>query len=183
MRKTLSISMAAVALAFGMTAYAQAPMNHMDHMQPMQHTTAASSDTRQHVNFPPEMRQHTLANMRDHLEALSAILSDMSAGQYAKAAQVAEARLGMDSPSAAGCKAEDASGKSQVSKPASMDHQMSRLMPEGMRTLGRAMHQAASDFAVESRKAGKSANPTQALAALAKVTQQCAACHASYKVQ
>lgn len=70
-----------------------------------------------------------------------------------------------------------------MSKPANMDHQMSQFMPEGMRNIGLSMHQAASDFAVEANKTGKSGNPKQALAALSKVTQQCAACHASYKVQ
>lgn len=183
MRTTLTISMTAIALAFGVTAYAQAPMHQMDHMQHMQQMATDSNDTRQQVNFPPEMRQHTLANMRDHLEALSEILSNMSAGQYAKAARVANARLGMDSPSAEGCKGEDTSGKLQMSKPANMDHQMAQFMPEGMRNIGLAMHQAASDFAVEANKAGKAGNPKQALAALSKVTQQCAACHASYKVQ
>lgn len=182
MRKTLTISLSAIALAFGVTAYAQAPMPQMDHTQHMQHM-AAGSDTRQQVNFPPEMRQHTLANMRDHLEALSEILSKMSVGQYSKAALVASTRLGMDSPSAEGCKDEDTSSKPQMSKPANIDHQMSQFMPEGMRKIGLSMHQAASDFAVEANKAGKSGNPKQALAALVKVTQQCTACHASYKVQ
>lgn len=179
MRTTLTISLSAIAMAFGVTAYAQTPMHQMDHAQHM----SAGSDIRQQVNFPPEMRQHTLANMRDHLEALSEILSKMSAGQYTKAAQVASTRLGMDSPSAEGCKAEDTSSKPQMSKPANMDHQMSQFMPEGMRNIGLSMHQAASDFAIEANKTGKSGSPKQALAALSKVTQQCAACHASYKVQ
>lgn len=183
MRKTLTISLSAIALAFGVTAYAQAPMHQMGNAQHMQHMAATSEDARQQVNFPPEMRQHVLANMRDHLEALSEILSKMAGGQYAKAAQVAGARLGLDSPSAEGCKGEGGSGKPQLSKPADMDHQMAQFMPEGMRHIGLAMHQAASDFAVEANKAGKSGSPKQALAALSKVTQQCAACHASYKLQ
>lgn len=183
MRTTLTIAMTAIGLASGITAHAEAPMHQMDHMQHMQHMAAASHDTRQQVSFPPEMRQHTLVNMRDHLEALSEILSNMSDGQYVKAAQVANARLGMDSPSAEGCKGEDTSSKPHMSKPANMDHQMAQFMPEGMRSIGLAMHQAASDFAVEANKAGKSGNPKQALAALSKVTQQCTACHASYKVE
>ncbi|RTL47397.1 MAG: hypothetical protein EKK46_17765 [Rhodocyclaceae bacterium] len=180
MRKTLTIFTTAIAAFFSFTAYAQDPMDHKQHMQ---HMAAAGSDTRQQVNFPPEMRQHTLTNMRDHLEALSGILSSMSAGKFAKAAQVASERLGMDSPSAEGCKSEETSGKPQMSKPMNMDHQMSQFMPEGMRNIGLAMHQAASDFAVEANKAGKSGNPKLALAALSKVAQQCVACHASYKVQ
>ncbi len=183
MPKTLTISMGAIALAFGVTAYAQAPMPQMDHAQHMKHMPVADNDARQQVNFPTEMRRHTLANMRDHLEALSDILAKMSAGQYAKAAQVASTRLGMDSPSAEGCKDEGGSGKPQMSKPANIDHQMAQFMPEGMRNIGLAMHQSASDFSVEANKAGKSGNSKQAMAALSKVTQHCVACHAAYKVQ
>lgn len=86
-------------------------------------------------------------------------------------------------PSAEGCKGEDTSGKAQMSKPGNMDHQMSLFMPEGMRNIGLSMHQAATDFAFEANKASKSGNAKIALAALSKVTQQCTACHASYKVQ
>lgn len=183
MRKIFTISVTAIFVAFSLSAYAQTPMNQMEHMQHMQHMAAAGGDARQEINFPPEMRQHTLANMRDHLEALSEILSNMSAGEFSKAAQIASVRLGMDSPSAESCKSEDTTSKPQMSKPMNMDHQMSQFMPEGMRSIGLAMHQAASDFAIEADKAGKSGNPKPALAALSKVTQQCAACHASYKVQ
>jgi hypothetical protein len=52
-----------------------------------------------------------------------------------------------------------------------------------MRTIGLAMHQAARDFAVEVDKVAKSGNPKPALVALSKVTQQCAACRKSCKVQ
>lgn len=175
------LSLALFTLAASLAAYAEMPGGHMDHMghqQPM-----AGSDGRQLVHFPPEMRQHTLANMRDHLEALSEILDAMSAGQYTKASLIAGTRLGMDSPSAEGCKAEAPISAPQQSKPAQMDHQMALFMPEAMRKLGLSMHQAASDFAAEAAKAQKTGNPTPALAALSKVTQQCSACHASYKVQ
>lgn len=175
MRRIVVIALASLALSAGVAVYAQ------DHMAPRQHM-ATPSDGRQLVSFPPDMRQHTLANMRDHLQALSEILSAMSGAQYGKAARIAEARLGMDSPSAAGCKAEEAAA-SQVSRPANMDHQMSQFMPEAMRKIGLEMHQSASLFATEAAKASKTGNAKPALAALSRVTQQCTACHASYRVQ
>lgn len=60
---------------------------------------------------------------------------------------------------------------------------MSQFMPEGMRNIGLEMHQAASNFAIEAKKAAKTNNAKPALAALSKVTQQCSTCHSAYKVQ
>jgi cytochrome c556 len=60
---------------------------------------------------------------------------------------------------------------------------MTQLMPEGMRQMGRAMHQAASDFAIEATKAAESGDGKATLAALSRITAQCTACHAAYRVQ
>lgn len=177
MHRILFASLTAIALAGGITANAQ------EHTEHQQHMAATTGDGRQLVNFPPEMRQHTLANMRDHLQALSEILTAMSSAQYARAARIADARLGMESPSAAGCKSEGAMATPQMSKPAGMDHQMSQFMPEAMRKIGLDMHQSASAFAVAATKAAKTGNAKPALAALSRVTEQCTACHAAYRVQ
>ena len=179
MSKSLYVPLAIVALSGGMPAIAQDHM-HMDHQM---HMAALAGDGREVVNFPPEMRAHTLANMRDHLEALSEILTAMSGAKYADAARIADGRLGMESPSAEGCKGEAPAGAPQMSRPASMDHQMSQFMPEGMRMIGLEMHKSASAFAAEARKASKTGNGKPALAALSRVTQQCAACHSAFKVQ
>lgn len=184
-KTTLSVTALALAVSTGVDA--QQPMSQMDHMNHQAHQppTAApgGGDGRQLVNFPPEMRQHTLANMRDHLLALSEILAAMAAGQYTKASQVAGARLGMDSPSAEGCRDDKAAAKPAMSKAPGMDHQMGEFMPEGMRQLGLDMHQAASAFAGEAAKAARTGNAKPALAALSRVTQQCTSCHSTYKVQ
>lgn len=148
---------------------------HMAHQKPM---TTVISDGRQLVEFPAEMRQHTLANMRDHLHVLSEILLALSSGQYAQAARIADARLGLDSPSAEGCK-----NDGSASKPANMEHRMAQFMPEEMRKIGAAMHASASAFALEAKQAAKSKNAKPALTALSRVTQQCTACHAAYKLQ
>lgn len=180
MRNNLLVPVAAIVLACSTTVFSQDHAGQMDHQK---HMAATAGDARQTVDFPPEMRQHTLTNMRDHLQALSEILTAMSSSQYAKAAQIADTRLGMESPSAEGCKAEDAANAPQMSKPANLDHQMSQFMPEGMRNIGLNMHQAASNFAAEAKTANKTGNAKPALAALSKVTQQCTSCHAAYKVQ
>lgn len=187
MKFTAALSATALALAVSTSVDAQPPMNpmeHPNHLAHQQHTGATDGgDGRQLVNFPPEMRQHTLANMRDHLLALSEILAAMAAGQYAKASRVAGSRLGMDSPSAAGCQDEKAAAKPQMSKATGMDHRMGEFMPEGMRQLGLDMHQAASAFAGEAAKAARTGNAKPALAALSRVTQQCTSCHSAYKLQ
>ena len=130
------------------------------------------------------MREHILFNMRDHLNAVSEILAAMSSGYYADAAKIAKTRLGMDSPAAEACKAPSAtSGATRMSQPMNMHQVMAQYMPEGMRKAGLAMHQAASDFATEAGKAEKSGDAKPAYAALARVTQQCTACHAAFRVQ
>lgn len=183
MRNNLVVPLAAIVLVCSTAVFAQDHIGQMNHMDHQKHMASMTQDARQLVNFPPEMRQHTLANMRDHLQALSEILSAMSGAQYAKAGQIADTRLSMNSPSAEGCKGEVTANTQQMSKPASMDHQVSQLMPEGMRNIGLEMHQAATNFAVEAKKAAKTGNAKPALAALSKVTQKCSACHSAYKVQ
>ncbi|MFA7291128.1 MAG: hypothetical protein WC023_02665 [Rhodocyclaceae bacterium] len=175
---SLRIVFVSLSLSFGLLANAQThdPAMHRKHMANM------PVDGRQLVNFPPPMRDHTLANMRDHLQALSEIIGALSVGNYVQAANIANARLGMESPSADGC-ASDNSAAPKMSKPASIEQLMNERMPEGMRRIGLEMHKSASAFAVEANKAANSGNAQPALAALSRVTQQCASCHAAYKVQ
>lgn len=54
-----------------------------------------ASDTRQLVQFPDQLREHTLANMRDHLLALQEINDAMARGDNDNAGRIAEQRLGM----------------------------------------------------------------------------------------
>lgn len=179
MNQFFVVPAAVIALLTSIAASAQehGPQDHQKRQAGM------SADQRQLVSFPPAMREHTLSNMRDHLLALSEILTAMSAAQYAEAAGIAMTRLGMESPSAEGCKNDGAASTAPGSKPAGMDHQMAQFMPAGMRSIGLAMHQSASVFADEAGKASRTGNPQAALTALSKVTGQCASCHTAYKLQ
>jgi hypothetical protein len=153
------------------------PPEHVGHP----HMSPAGTGQRLPVAFPVGVREQFLSNMRGHLVALGDILSAMSTTQYAKAADIAETRLGMNSPGAAGCKIGDLPGAPAASPAVEhAEHPMQQFMPPSMRHVGLEMHEAASEFAVEARKAAQTGDPTRALAALATVTQRCAACHAGY---
>ena len=166
MKHPLHIGLAA-GLVFG-TASAQ----QHDHAMHMQHppqaaqpAKAAPKDARQAVQFPKTLREHTLANMRDHLLALQEIQAALAQQEYDKAADIAEHRLGMSSLSLHGA------------------HDVAKYMPKGMQEAGTAMHRNASRFAVASKDVGATGDVKPALAALAATTAQCVACHAGYRVK
>ncbi len=143
----------------------------------------SGSVERELVNYPPEVKAHMLANMRGHLQTLAQIMDALSKGKYDEAADLADARLGMGSEAAVGCRPGDMHNMQPMKVENShLDHQMSLLMPEGMRKLGQNMHRSANDFAAVARDAAKSGNGSAAMAALGKVMENCAACHAAYRV-
>jgi hypothetical protein len=127
-------------------------------------TLTAVADDRQKVEFPSMMREHMLGNMRDHLLALQEITAYLSSDQFDKAADVAEARLGMSSLELHGAA------------------HMSKLMPKDMAEIGTEMHHAASRFAIAARDADVEGGLGKAFGALSEVMQQCVACHTAYRV-
>jgi hypothetical protein len=130
------------------------------------HGAAGSvKDDREFVRFPDELRQHTLANMRDHLLALQEIQEAIARGQEAAASRIAEQRLGMSSLSLHGAQ------------------EVAEYMPQGMQDIGTQMHRNASRFAIEVQNSSATGDLKPALEALSKVTSVCVACHAAYRVQ
>jgi antitoxin component HigA of HigAB toxin-antitoxin module len=126
---------------------------------------AEGGDPRVAVEMPAMMQDHMRANMRDHLNAINEIQGLLASGSYDAAADLAEKRIGMSSLEAHGAS------------------HMAGFMPQGMQATGTAMHQAASRFAVTAQEAGVTRDLPRALGALSKVTQQCVACHAGYRLQ
>lgn len=124
-------------------------------------SVGAADDTREKVDFPEMMKQHQLSNMRDHLAALNEILALLAKSELDKAADIAERRIGMSS---------------MVAHNAS---HMAPYMPKGMQDIGSEMHHAASRFAMSAQEG----DLPRALDSLSKVTQQCVACHSTYRVQ
>jgi len=126
-------------------------------------SVAADGDARQLVELPAPMQQHMLSNMRDHLKAINEIQQALGTGAYDKAANIAESRIGISSL--------DAHGASH----------MAPYMPKAMQDIGTRMHKAASQFARTAEKAAVTGDMRQSVAALAKVTEQCVACHAAFR--
>jgi hypothetical protein len=127
-------------------------------------TAAAADDgTRQLVTLPEPMRQHMLANMRDHLAAVNEIQQLLGSGAFQRAADVAEKRLGLSSLERHGAS------------------HMAPFMPKAMQEIGTQMHKAASQFALVAQETGADGNAQRAIGSLASVTAQCVACHAAYR--
>lgn len=117
-------------------------------------------DTRVAAAFPPAIKLALYARMRDNLAALQAIQQALAQNDFANAAEVAETRLG-------------------ISSLGPHNARQQPFMPEPMQHLGMSMHRAATDFAVVAQERDMS----KALAALAKTTALCVACHASYRAK
>lgn len=149
----------------------------------MSHGSAAK-DTREMVQFPPDMQTHFLGNMRDHLQTLNEIVDALARDDYAAASKAATERLGLESPSAAGCKPPSLQQVSRPPgnrspKPTTMEEMMEAYMPEAMRGIGLSMHTAASGFA----KVAMTQDRAGTMAALSHVTQNCVSCHSSYRLR
>jgi hypothetical protein len=160
MRQVLAASLIAGAIVFvgGLARAQQHNHNHAGQ-------GVAPPDTRVLVKFPPELAEHTLTNMRDHLLALEEINAAMAKGQFDEAAKIAEARLGMSSLGL--------HGASDVAP----------FMPQGMQDAGTGMHRAASRFAIEAQNASVTGDLRPAFGALADVMSGCNGCHAGYRLR
>jgi hypothetical protein len=147
---------AALVLSAGL-ATAQHHM-HMDH-------GGSTADTREFVKFPPELVEHTIANMRDHLLALQQIDQALAVGEPEQAGKIAEERLGMSSLRLHGAA------------------EIAKYMPQGMQDAGTAMHKAASRFAIAAQNVGVTGEMKPALGALGEVMAACVGCHAGYRLK
>lgn len=137
---------------------------HTPQMMAMHHG-AGGPEMRVAVRFPEPMRTQTLANMRDHLRAISDIQDAMAKGGLDEAARIAEQSLGM------------------TSLVAHHAHEVAQFMPEGMQALGTAMHRSASRFATEVQNSAATGDLKPALAALSRTTQACVGCHAGFRME
>ncbi len=131
-------------------------------------SVAAQEDVRELVKLPEMMQQHMLSNMRDHLVALEEILEELAEGRSDKAAEIAEKRLGMSSLSLHGAA------------------HLGKFMPKEMGAIGTQMHRAASRFIIVAQDAelnpGKDTQ-RKVYRALQQVTENCNACHRSYRIR
>jgi len=168
MNRRLSRAAPWVAAAALATAPLAAAQQHRHDPSMHQHAIpqgAPGADGRVEVDFPPPLKEHTLANMRDHLTTLLGIQDHLARHEYDQAAALAEQRLGMSSLDLHGA------------------HEVAPYMPKGMQDAGTAMHRSASRFAVSLQEAAIDRDLSKPLAALADVTRACVACHAGYRLK
>ena len=126
-------------------------------------TSLAASDARELVNMPAPMVQHMLGNMRDHLLAITEIQQSLGKGDFQRAAEIAEKRIGMSSLESHGAA------------------HMAPFMPKPMQDIGTQMHKAASQFALVAQDSSADGNALRAVGALSDITRQCVACHSAYR--
>ncbi len=148
------------------------------------HGHQMQEETRQLVEMPSKMQQHMMTKMRDHLAAVSEILQSLGQEDLDKAAEIAESRLGMSSMGkhGGGKKGKHDGDKKEehvCDNKGEKGGGMGKHMPEGMRTIGHGMHEAASRFALRAQEG----NTVLAYQALSEVTASCVACHASYRIK
>jgi hypothetical protein len=158
MRVVVAIVAAVLAGGSATLAVAQHQYNH-DMSAP------GAPDARQLVTFPPALVEHTLANMRDHLQTLQEIQLQLGMGHPDVAAGIAESRLGLSSL--------ELHGAADVAK----------YMPQGMQDAGSAMHRAASRFAIAAQDASVTGDLKPVFAGLGEITAQCVGCHAGYRLK
>ena len=97
--------------------------------------------------------------------AIGEIQEAMGLGNYDKASQIAEERLGQSSLKTHGA------------------YENSKFMPRAMQELGNQMHRSASQFAIELQNASATGDVKPALLALSKTTQACVSCHAGVRIK
>jgi hypothetical protein len=158
MRLVLFLAVALISAAASLAALAQ-----HNHGGNHGHGAPRGPDTRELVEFPVPLVEETLANMRDHLQALQQIQEHLGLGHADVAARIAESQLGMSSLGL--------HGAAEVSK----------YMPQGMQEAGSAMHRAASRFAIVAQDADVTGDMKPVFAALAEITARCVGCHAGYR--
>ena len=129
------------------------------------HDAAAPADQRAAVPMPAHLRLHTLAHMREHLQAIGEIQAALGRGAFDRASQLAEQQLGMTSLKTHG------------------SDEVAPYMPAPMQRMGNEMHRAGSRLALEIANASATGNLRGPLEALGELSAQCVACHASYRLQ
>lgn len=129
-----------------------APAEHMGHHDMM----TSLMDERISLGLSPQMKQHQLANMRSHVEAVQSIVGLLAEENFEKASQIARAKLGLTEEMAMMC---------------------SMFENEEFRKLGLAFHESGDALAdtLQSRDA------KQSLVALHTTMGYCVQCHAKFR--
>ncbi len=126
-------------------------MQHQTH-----HHDMSVMDTRISLDLSPEMKQHQLSNMREHVEAVKSIIGLMSENKFEDASKIAHSKLGLTPE---------------------MQQMCSMFNDEKFMALGFAFHKSGDDLG----DALKTRDVATSLRALNKTMEYCVSCHATYR--
>lgn len=145
------ITVAALIGAVALNSALAAEQHHGGH-----HHEAGVADTRISLGLSPQMKQHQLANMRGHVEAIKTIVGLIAENRFDDASHTARTQLGLTPEMQSMC---DMFGN------------------EHFRKLGYEFHKSGDDLGevLKTRDAQKS------LRALNKTMQYCVECHATFR--
>ncbi|MBL8244677.1 MAG: DUF3365 domain-containing protein [Rhodanobacteraceae bacterium] len=122
---------------------------------------SSSGDVRAVIRLTAPQREELRAQMRQHLESVRAVLAALAAADWDTVATAAAAL---------------APGRGAGQRPA---HSFRDALPPGWFNFARPMHQAFGRIQAEAAGERRSA---EVIAALAAGTEQCTACHASFRI-
>lgn len=132
-------------------AFAADEKMHQNHQHDM-----SMMDTRISLELSPEMKQHQLSNMREHVAAIKSIIGLMSENKFEDASKIAHGKLGLTPE---------------------MQQMCSMFGDEKFMKLGFAFHKSGDDLG----DALKTRDVNVSLRALNKTMQYCVECHATYR--
>lgn len=131
-------------------------------------TAGEMEDARTMVKLPSDIENKMLINMRDHIGALDDIIQAVQAGEYEKAEDIAESRLGWSSLVRRG------------------DQEVASHWAKPMQKMADQMYRSASNFVIVAQNASVEDSKEgyqKVLAALGDVTSACRGCHETYRVR
>ena len=127
-----------------------------------------TEDSRQLINLPQDIQSKMLNNMRDHIVALDEIVGAVETGEYEKAQDIAEFRLGWSSLVRQG------------------DQEVANHWAVPMQKMADEMYRSSSDFVIVVQNASVEQDKesyVKVLSALHKVTSACRSCHEAFRVR
>ena len=125
-------------------------------------------DSRQLIKVPKDIETKMLVNMRDHIVALDEIIGAVEAGEYEKAEEVAESRLGWSSLVRLG------------------DQEVADHWAKPMQLMADEMYRSASNFVIVAQNASVEESKESyktVIQALGKMTSACRNCHEAFRVR
>ena len=121
-----------------------------------QHRMQSTSDERVSLGLSPAMKQHQLANMRSHVEAVQSIVGLLAEGSFDKVSHIAHSKLGLTEE---------------------MKKMCNMFENEAFRSLGLTFHKSGDALG----RALQTRDTTESLRALHTTMGYCVQCHATFR--